>query len=241
MDYYDRLLEDVKALIKDEKFIEARQLLDVELNMPYVPLQYEQEYQSLFTYCNQQLAGKAKSKTYDQEDIEALLFGSVDQASVACEILATSNVRKHLEMIEKYLSDKPNVLIRTLLIEILIDQNVHEEIKLDYDGLHVEFIAAYVEPIAERESTEEMVKILSDDFENDNPTFYKMCIDCLVKELYFRLPFSVEEEECRYLTTAISAYVYESLGDKDQFDAYIKEKDLAMYVGYDLKLKEYRV
>lgn len=241
MDYYDRLLEDVKALIKDEKFIEARQLLDVELNMPYVPLQYEQEYQSLFTYCNQQLAGKAKSKTYDQEDIEALLFGSVDQASVACEILATSNVRQHLEMIEKYLSDKPNVLIRTLLIEILIDQNVHEEIKLDYDGLHVEFIAAYVEPIAERESTEEMVKILSDDFENDNPTFYKMCIDCLVKELYFRLPFSVEEEECRYLTTAISAYVYESLGDKDQFDAYIKEKDLAMYVGYDLKLKEYRV
>ncbi|TDW14777.1 uncharacterized protein DUF3196 [Breznakia blatticola] len=241
MDYYDRLLEDVKALIKDEKFIEARQLLDVELNMPYVPLQYEQEYQSLFTYCNQQLAGNAKSKTYDQEDIEALLFGSVDQASVACEILATSNVRQHLEMIEKYLSDKPNVLIRTLLIEILIDQNIHEEIKLDYDGLHVEFIAAYVEPIAERESTEVMVKILSDDFENDNPTFYKMCIDCLVKELYFRLPFSVVEEESRYLTTAITAYVYESLGDKDQFDAYIKEKDLAKYVGYDLKLKEYRV
>ncbi len=241
MDYYDRLLNDAKALIKDEKFTEAKQLLEVELKMPYVPLQYEETYQELFRYCNQQLASELKTKKYDYEDIEALLFGSVDQASMACEILASSNVRQHLELVERYLSDNPNVLIRTLLIEILIDQNIHEEIKLNYDGLRVEFIAAYVEPVAERESTEIMVNMLSDAFANDNPTFYKMCIDSLVKELYFRLPFSVEEEETTYLVTAIVAYVYESLGDEAHFDAYISEKDLAKYVGYDLKLKEYRV
>ncbi|MDF9824115.1 hypothetical protein M2475_000465 [Breznakia sp. PF5-3] len=241
MDYYDALIVNVKELINNNKIMEAYSILKEELNMPYIPFTHESELNALFVECKQMLQSDTQSKKHHDEDIETLLFGSVDEANMACEILRNSNIRKYLDIVEAYLSDKPHYLIRTLLIEILMEQDVSDEIKLMYEGLEVSFVPVYVERIQENEATMEMVKLLKNYFENDNPTFYKMCVECLVKELYLKLPFNVVLDEINYLVVAIIEYVYKANGDEEAFKLFIDEKNLAMYEGYDLLLYKYEV
>lgn len=242
MDYYENLIANARHLIHHEKYQEAYSILETELNMPYIPYQHEAIIAALFKECQQALDIDKRAVKYDGDDIETLLFSDdIDEACVACELLKGSNVRNYLEIIENYLKKSPHYLVRTLLIETLMDQDVTDEIQLDYDGLQVTFIPTYVERIQESEVVREMVQQLKDYFENDNPTFYQMCVDCLVKELYLKLPFNVENDEVNYLLKAIIEYVFKANGDEASANQFIREKNLAMYGGYDLLLYKYDV
>lgn len=241
MDYYDTLVDKVKILMKEENYNEAYSILKEELNMPYIPYTHEETLQKMFLECKQELSIEKRATKYHQEDIETLLFGSVDEACMACEILKGSNIRNYLDIVETYLKKEPNYLIRTLLIETLMEQDVTDEIQLNYEGLMVEFKPTYVQRIQDRDETKIMVQKLSDYFENDNPTFYRMCVDSLMKELYLKLPFSVDEDELDYALYAIIEYVYKANGDEEAFKRFIHEKNLAMYKGYDLLLYKYEI
>ena len=239
MDYYDTMVDKVKNLMQEENYNEAYLILKEELNMPYIPYTHEERLQKMFLECKQELNIEKRSLKYQQEDIETLLFGSVDEACIACEILKGSNVRNYLDIIEAYLKDAPNYLIRTLLVETLMEQDITDEIQLNYEGLMVEFKPTYVLRIQERNETKQMIQKLSDYFENDNPTFFQMCVDSLMKELYLKLPFSIDEDELDYLLYAIIEYVYRANSDEETMKHFIHEKNLAMYKGYDLLLYKY--
>lgn len=241
MDYYEMLIERLKRLLQDENYTEAYAILDEELRMPYIPYRYVDHLEAMFIQCKQELQIENRVKKYQSEDIETLLFGSVDEACMACELLRESNVRNYISIINQYLRDKPHYMIRTLLIEILMDQDISEEIELSYEGLSIAFIPAYIERIQKRETTAMMVQMLQDFFMNDNPTFYQMCVDCLIRELYYRLPFSLEVDEVLYLVVAIVEYVYKANRDDVGKNRFIDEKNLAKYKGYDLLLYEYDV
>lgn len=241
MDYYDKLIDKVKLLMQDKQYEQAYTLLQEELKMPYIPYTHEQLLENLNLQCKQELRIENKASKYHQDDIETLLFGSVDEACMACEILKGSNIRNHLEVVETYLKDNPHYLIRTLLIEILMDQDISEEINLNYEGLMVEFKPIYILPIQEREETRTMVLKLQAYFENENPTFYQMCVETLMKELYLSLPFSTTLDEQDYLLYAIITYVFKAIGDEDTMNNFIHEKNLAMYSGYDLLLYKYEI
>lgn len=241
MDYYESLIIKVKELIQNEDYSEANSILKEELSMPYIPHTHEGVLQRLYKECETNLQVETKAKRYDDEDIEALLFGSLEEACIACEVLKGSNVRQHLEVIEKYLKGDPHFFIRAMLVEILSEQDIHDEIEMRYEGLDVTFIPSYVEAIIERETTKMMMQTLSDYFENDNPTFFAMCVECLAKELYLKLPFSIDEDEINYVLVAIIEYVFKANGEEEGYNRFISEKSLAMYSGYDLLLYTYGI
>lgn len=239
--YYEDLMNKIQEFIHKEKYIQANMLIETELNMPYIPTPYEERLQKLHTHCQSELKANTNKRKYDEEDIEKLLFASVEQATQAIEILRGSNIRNYLDMIQTYLSNSPHFLIRTLLIECLIEQDITSEISMDYDGLEVTFIPAYCELPQDQEVFMECIKQVNAYYENENPTFLKMCIETMLKEMYFKIPFTLVEDEMNCFIYAILEYVYQANQDIEGFKAFILEKNLANYSGYTLLLYEYNI
>ncbi|NBK99708.1 MAG: hypothetical protein EOM50_17195 [Erysipelotrichia bacterium] len=239
--FYEKLLQDVHAHMQEKNYQEAMLLLEEEFRMPYIPKEYEEKLIPLYNECKSVLNAHKKERKYEEDEIEELLNGSLDEAFCAVELLKASNIRKHLEGVETYLQNNPHFLIRSLLIECLIEQDIRDEIRLNYDGLEVRFTPSYVEMPNEQEAFMKAVKQVQQYYENDNPTFLMMCVECMMKEMFFKLPFSLTEDEMNHFIYAILLYVYQANGDLEGFKAFIHEKNLANYGGYDLLLYKYDI
>lgn len=240
-DFYHEFLDKVHTLIEKEEYKEAIKLLDEEFIMPYIPKEYEEKMIEMYNYCRHEIKALSKEKKYDEEDIETLLNGSFEEACQAVELLKKSNIRTHLEIVETYLKNNPHFLIRTLLVEALIEQQVRDEIEMDYDGLDICFTPGFVELPQDQDVFVKAVKIVQSYYENDNPTFLQMCVETMMKEMYFRLPFALSEDEIYPFIYAVLLYVYKANDDKEGFKAMIHEKNLANYAGYDLLLYKYGI
>ncbi len=239
--YYEELSRQVKEYIEEESYEQAKQLLEAEFAMPYIPSAVEQTLQELYQICCSELKAMHKQKKYDEEDIEKLLFANVEQGVQAVELIRNANIRKYLSIIETYLKDTPHFLIRSLLIECLIEQQVSDEIAINFDGLEVSFIPTYCELPQDQDAFIEAVKQVQTYYENENPTFLAMCIQCMMKEMYFKMPFSLGKDEVKCFIYAILEYVYKANQDEEGFNAFILEKNLAKYGGYTLLLYEYNI
>lgn len=240
--FYETLISDVETCMKNSEYDKAMKLLEEEFSMPYIPKEYENQLIDLFNACRSAInADKKLKQRYDEEDIEALLNGSIDEAFLAVDMLKSGNLRNHLSIVKDYLKNNPHYLIRTLLIECLIEQEIRDTFELNYDGLELSFHSEYVELPVNQESFVKAVKIVSEYYENDNPVFLRMCVESMMKEMYFKMPFVLSEDEVYYFIYAILHYVYEANDDLEGFKCMIHEKNLANYGGYDLLLYKYGI
>lgn len=239
--YYEEVIKEIKALIEQKAYEDAFALCKYELTMPYIPKDAETAFIDAYNLCRSHMNEAKSEKVIHEEDFERLLQGSFDQQILAVEQLKKSNIRNHLEIVEEYLKGNPHYFVRSLLIEALMEQNITDEITMNYDGLEVVFTPCYIEPVMESDGVVETISYLREWFENDNPSFLMLCIDSLVKEAYLKLPFNIEEEESLDLALAVCQYVFEASGEKDAFEAFIVEKGLAQTGGYELLLKEHDI
>ena len=95
--------------------------------MPYIPRQSEQELIELYNECRSELRAQKGQRSYQEADLEALLYGDMDEALMAVELLKNSNLRQHLDLIAQYLNRECPVLIRALLIDAMMEQDIQVE------------------------------------------------------------------------------------------------------------------
>lgn len=241
MDYYTEKINEIKKLINNQEYDEALIILKSELSMPYIPMDCEKIFNDLLQEVNSYRDEKNINRRciYDKEQVLQLLNGELSDAYIAIEFLKESNIRNYLDVVEAYLSVNPDKMIRAALIEILVDQQIHDEINLDYDGMEVRFIPSYVEKPFESDNGLKCVSIIENWFINDNPSFMKLCIETLFLELSYLLPFQVDEDEIMMVCKAVVKYVYKASNDEEQFYQFESEKKLANYGDYDLLLYKY--
>lgn len=239
--YYDEILMKIEKLMKQQSFQEAYTILNEELAMPYIPAESEKAMIQYYNECRSELELNKAQRAYQEEDIDDLLKGSLEEQFAAVELLKNSNIRKHLESIETYLCQDSHVLIRAYLIEALMEQHVSEEIHMHYDDLDITFIPCSLDGPMDGEGAIVAAKTLCSWFENEDPSFLMMCMESLVKEAYLRMPFTLEEDEGIMVAFAIVAYVFEANGDKSAFEAFIHEKSLAQTGSFDLLLYKYGI
>lgn len=239
MDYYQEILSKCDALLVENKVQEAYDLLEEELRMPYIPKDSEEKIIALYNECRQQLEMQKPQKTYTEEDLEDLLSGTLDEQFAAVEVLKSSNIRRHLPVIEHYFCGNPHYLVRSLLVEALIDQQVHGELKMDYEGMEITFDPGFVEMPMESDGALQAVAWIREWFENDNPSFAMMCVETLVKEAYLKLPFNIDEDESQLIALAAVKYVFYAYGEQPAFEKFLAEKALAQSSGYELLLNKH--
>lgn len=238
--YYEDILNKVENQIEHAMFSDAYKILEEELSMPYIPKEYEEKLIAYYNQCRSEVK-QSMTRQFSEEDIHELLSGSLDEQFLAIEQLKKSNIRNHLEDIQLYLNTKPHYLVRSFLMEALMEQNITDEFTTEIDGLEITFTPCYIESPMESDGVQKAVAYLRDWFENENPTFTMMCVDSLVKEAYLKLPFNIEEEDALDLAVAICVYVFEANEEYEALDIFLKEKGLAQTSGYELLLNEHDI
>ena len=239
--YYEDILKKVEDLKQKESFKECLSILEEELSMPYIPKEYEDQMIENYNECRSIVRSVNPVRAYDEDAIAALLKGSLDEQFLAIEQLKKSNVRNHLTEIQEYMSNQPHDLVRSFLIEILMEQNITDEITVEMDGLEVTFTPCFIENPMESDGAQDAIMMLREWFENDNPTFTMMCVESLVKEAYLKLPFNIESDEAMDLACAIACYVFRANDDIEGMQQFLKEKGLAMQGGYELLLNTHEM
>lgn len=231
--YYDEVLDTLKELYRKKDYLKAQSIIEEELSMPYIPLDFEKELKNIAKDIKASV--KSKDIILDDEMLEEYLNGDDYKQLLAVNYLDSMNLRNYLSLINSYLSGDGNRECKCLLISSLINQEINEEITVNKDELEITFIPKYAEPVEMTDGYNSGLDFIRKVFENENPAFFNMCKELLVKECFYNLPLAYDEEEGIILGKSIIVYLYECLDDKEGLRSF-KER----YIGDDEIIRLYK-
>ncbi len=226
--YYQEFFERIKEVINQDAK-QALSLVQQELSMPYIPLEVEKELLQL----QRDLSASMIKKTFyiDLEAIdEGLESDQQEQQLKAIDALSHVSCRDYVDSIQSYFNRLPHENLKALLIDILIEQQISEEFKVMHRGVEVTFVPMYLERAAETDGFIKASEYLCEWFENNNPSFLKLCMQVITNETFLMLPQSYEEDEALILALTAVKTVSNSMDDNKIFNDLIKRLDMDDYV-----------
>ena len=233
--YYDEVLDTLKELYEKKEYLKAQSIIEEELSMPYIPLDFEKELNNIAKDIKASV--KSKDIILDDEMLEEYLSGDDYRQILAVNYLDSMNLRNYLPLINKYLIGNGNRECKCLLISSLIDQEINEEITVNKDGLEISFIPKYAEPIEMTDGYNSALNFIKEVFENENPVFFNMCKELLIKECFYNLPLAYDEEEGIILGKSVIVYLYECLDDQNGLrsfkERYISDDEMMRLYQFD--------
>ena len=209
--YYDVVAIYVSILKDLEEFEEAINIIVEELSMPYIPYQYETVFNAAY---DELLLAKQEAsfdgvtqKVFNEEDIENILTKkdtNEDLLYMAIEQMEGMNIRRMIVPIRQFIrdNDQPD-FAKSLLIELMIDQEIDEDLEVVKKGVHYDINPSYAPMVLNQESGVEIYKLLMDALEDDNPSLLTMCEQFLNFYLYSIYPKYIDEQDYRSIAGAI--------------------------------------
>ena len=222
--YYETTLAKLRAYMAQKDYFKALEIISEELKMPYMPKDFEEELRE-----SQRIIQKALQKgegELSSEEIATYLKGDSYKQFLAIKSLEKLNLRDYLDMIRDYLVFDGDEKAKTVLVALLIEQEIGEEFTIKKRGLEITFIPKYVENVAFSDAYKEGVAYLKDKLENDDPIMYKMAVELLGNYIFSELPLSVSEEEGLFYAKAIIVYLLESFGKSEEKEAFLENEIL---------------
>lgn len=222
MGYYDEILATIQTLLAENSFAKAYELIDQELKMPYVPLQFENELNKLKLICQQEIPDKHQ---FDLNLLEDYINGSKKQSLIAIDQLSKLNVRNYLDMISDFLTRSEDDSINGLLIDILIEQQINEVLTVYKDGLCYDFIPSALVRPSQAESYQ-LAAIILNNLLMSYPSLQKMAQQLLIEVFFKALPLSFENEESMMLALTIIHQVCVLMDDLDIYHDIVEKNNL---------------
>ena len=130
-DYYQEKLAEIRKYMKTDVFV-AKQLLDEELKMPYIPLKYEQDFLDLHKENKLLIAVRISNKTFEDEEVKKYLWSNDElKEAMVLEFLKKANLRAHVSELAKWIETKPKTknIAKSFIYELLVLQEINVELK----------------------------------------------------------------------------------------------------------------
>lgn len=232
MDYYDECLKKLEQMLHEELFDEAAKLIDEELKMPYIPNYFEEkliQFKKMIplTDTSNQMSDE---KIYD--------FFKKDEAHqlMAIQALQKRNLRMYSDSIQEWFDEAKSELVVLSLTEICISQRLNEEYTIVKNGLEIRFVPSVCAHPSESNGVEASLTYLKEWLCQENPSFYQLCVECVFKEAFLRLPFDIEEEESEAMAFAIVMYVADLMKYENEMKKLLSEKNASQKGCFELLL-----
>ncbi len=207
--YYDLLSIKIAALVAIEEDDKAIEILEEELSMPYIPYKYDEYFNNTYTdLLKKRKRGGKDYSPYDMlkdEELMQLIDADKESEIVAMAIyqLQKRNVRLYLEVIKKFMKSKANNYLKTMLIEVLADQDINEDIMVRHGELMLEVNPTIVTPFMEQEAIPGVLDLVHHYNVDNNLTINQDAYDLLLSYLGDCYPVEVDKDEYPYLAGAI--------------------------------------
>lgn len=205
MGYYEDLVPQIEALIKDEKYDKALSLIEKELSLPYVPSDIETKLKDLLKLIPKDDFVRSLS---DEEIIKYLNLDETKQLR-AVEELNNKNLRDYLDVCNEYLKGNGYINAKVLLIDSLIKQDINEEISMSNNGVDYNFIPKYVMSPECSIGFVKASEILGEKYMKE-PSKLELAKQLLYKECLLALPVNYEEDEADQLANKIYLFIEEA-------------------------------
>ena len=225
--YYDVVSMYVTALKELREYEEAIDILIEELSMPYIPYQYEvmlnEAYDQILLEKQEMNAElESRTKIFSIEEVEQILKNKnchEDLLYMALDQLQQLNVRMIMPTIQDYLRDPTkHFFAKTLIMEILIDQQIDEDLEVYKFDQYYDFNPIYSPLVLEQMAYEGILRYLQNGLEEENPTLFLQCVDYLEYLLYAIYPFEIDEDEYSLIAAALHSYIAIMQGIEVDFD-----------------------
>lgn len=214
--YYDVVSMYITTLKELGDYDEATDILIEELSMPYIPYQYEMIFNTAYDQIlleKQEARWEVESKNqiFSIEEIEQIFLNrecNEDLLYMAIDQLQQLNVRLILPTIKSYLSNsQKHFFSKSLIMEILIEQQIDEEIEVEKFGVIYDFNPSYMPLVLEQSQYIGIISCLESVLEDENPTLFEQCVEYLEYILYAIYPKEIYEEDYALKAAAIHYYI----------------------------------
>ncbi len=225
--HYEYVYYQVVVLKGLNRFDEALDILVEELKMPYIPMVYEDGFNQLYDELVQ-LKGAQINKTAKKltsETLESALFKGDNFENLVQVLyqLKDHNVRTFIDIIKRFLIEKDrDPVIKTLLIEILNDQEYDKEIELNKDGEISVLVPSETTLVIDYEEIGTVQALIYDELFKE-PSLIASANQLLDYFLYHTFPKRLDEKGCLELFCSIIIEIKKMYGadtTKDLFDKY---------------------
>ncbi len=225
-DYYQNKLEEITLLINQNQLDEAYQIIDEELRMPYIPDNFEKELKDLLPLFN---TLKVERLINDPRELGELLSGDDDRTLLAITNLNKLNCRNYLDLIENFFISDSRFIFKSLILDILINQDLNYVIKLIKDGETLEINPSALTSVNCSEGFIYCENKLNELLSDDNLGELAISYELLALVGYQVLPSEITKDD--YLYKAIIFKVNNMFGNKenltkDYYDCYLKYRKI---------------
>lgn len=214
--YYDVVAIYVSILKELEEYEDAINIIVEELNMPYIPYEYETvfnaAYDELLLAKQEANAGSSLyHQVFKEEEIESLLLKddvSEDLLYMAIDQLESMNIRYFVPAIRVFLKNKKKSgYIKSLLMDLMILQEIDEDMEVYKNGIVYDFNPSLSTHVLEQVAAIQIDQLLSDNIEDENPSLYLLCQQFLSLYLYTIYPRYIDEYDYGAIAGAIHYYL----------------------------------
>ncbi|MBQ6493893.1 MAG: DUF3196 family protein [Erysipelotrichaceae bacterium] len=203
MNYYEETLIKIHELISDEEYDEAERIIRNELNVAYVPRDFEKALKEMLSQIKDKIY---TPRSLNDEEIERFLFMDGNHQLLAVDALNNKNLREYKDLCRRYLESDGVNEGKALLIESLIRQEINDTFIFERDGIRYEFNPSLILNVDDSDGFKQALKALREYFMKD-PSKMKMAEQLLYKEAIMALPLNLEEDEGLYIAEKIEKYI----------------------------------
>lgn len=207
--YYEACIHSIEKAIEEQDYTMAKQLLDEELRMPYIPEIYHQRLMELQS--NIPSSDSLRSPVYhDLEEIERALLGNPQEQIKALTSLEFMNIRMVKEEVfrllqEEWLMDD----IKKQLLIILVNQGILENIPVHLKDGRKDIDLSTIEHPLNSQAYQKCLEEIRDKLESDNPSLLILSQQLLEMTLLQDFPYVKEEYNAQDIIDKVVEYMEE--------------------------------
>lgn len=203
MNYYEETKEKIIDLIEKEEYEEAKRLIQNELELSYVPRDFEED---LIELLNQMQEKTFRVKSLSEEEIEEYLKKDENHQLLAVDALDKRNLRDEIYLCQEYLKGKGFRNAKALLIDSLIRQQIDYVFILKDEDQEIQFNPSKLVPLEESDVYKECNKSLEERFLKE-PSMLVLGKQLLYKEMMLSLPLLPDKAESEQIAERIEDYI----------------------------------
>ena len=233
--FYQRLFDNIHALLVAGKTALAADLIEQELAIPYVPMEVETQLQDLLIQCKGEI--EVVSVDYGAK-LDTLISGNIASKEKAVSVLKGLNLRNHHDHVQDLLNDLSLLdEFKGELILELIRQRVDDDYTMIKDGLTIEFNPSLLTNDFDDPTISKTRQLFQDWLSNGLILTEDFANQLLDQEILETLPFDFEHVDPKSLAAAIVRLVYLSMKDEAGWDAFAKNHQLDDLKSYPLRIE----
>ncbi|QOR65728.1 tetratricopeptide repeat protein [Cytobacillus suaedae] len=214
-DYFNVLQFYLTILIQLGEYTEVKTTLEAVFQEDQVPPQHAEnlyqllEFSRRYTSNREEITDDVFEDENKYEQVHRILLEETDtnEQIKLLHTLKDSNISKYLEPIQQYLIDPTkNVIIKTMIIQLLIDHSIEKEITVEKLGEEGTVIPSKLTDIIDNEHAQQALKALEEMLANDNPSLFEVCKEMWFRYLYVTYPFQPKAYSSNTWAAALHMY-----------------------------------